>query len=172
MDTRVRISIIAAVAENGVIGRAGDLPWRLQADLKRFRELTKDHMVIVGRKTHESIVDRLGGLLPDRRTILISRQPGYNAPGCQAVQSWEEALRQVLSEEEVFVIGGAEIYRLALPHASRLYLTRVHSSAEGDAFFPAFDRTEWQLVSSESHEPDSKNEYPYTFEVWERRGRS
>lgn len=157
------LSIIAAVSDNNVIGRGGDLPWRLRADLRRFKALTTGHTVIVGRKTHESIVRRLGRPLPDRRTIVLSRTPG-RAEGCEVVTSWDEALERVRGEDEGFVIGGAEIYRLALPHADRIYLTRVHVDVRGDAFFPPFDRRAWQVVRQERHPRNADNQFDVMFE--------
>lgn len=162
------ISIIAAVSENDVIGRDGDLPWRLKTDLRRFRTLTVGHTVIVGRRTYESIVRRLGRPLPDRRTIVLSRSPGYAVEGCEVVATWEDAMARVKVEEEVFVIGGGEIYRLALPHADRIYLTHVHAVVSGDAFFPSFDRRAWKTVHQESHRRDQDNEFDHTFEILER----
>lgn len=165
----MKLSIIAAVSENSVIGRSGDLPWRLKSDLRRLRELTRGHAVIVGRKTHESILRRLGKPLPDRRTIVLSRSPNYAAPGCEVVNSWDEALKRFKDEDEVFVFGGEEIYQLALPHADRIYLTRVHAEIPGDAFFPPFDRDEWKVINQERHPSDEENEFAYTFEVLVRR---
>lgn len=167
----MRIVIIAAVAENGVIGRGDELPWRLPADLRRFRELTAGHTVIVGRKTHESIIRRIGHPLPDRRTIVVTRQAEYESPGCEVVHSWEEALERVKGRDEVFVIGGAVLYGLAIPTATRMYLTRVHVAPEGDTFFPDFVEEEWRLVWSEPHGRDERHEHGFTFEVWERRYR-
>ncbi len=158
------ISIIAAVAENGVIGRTGDLPWRLRSDLRRFKHLTLGHTVIVGRKTHESIVRRLGTPLPDRRTVVLSRTPGYTAERCLTAQSWEDAVRLATPEEEIFVIGGAEIYGLALPVADRMYLTRVHAAVAGDAYFPPFERGDWKVMRRESRPEDVANEFNFTFE--------
>lgn len=162
------LSIIAAVADNNVIGRSGDLPWRLQADLRRFRELTVGHAVIVGRKTHESIVRRLGRPLPDRRTIVLSRRPAPFVQGGEVASSWNEAMTVVRGEDEVYVIGGAEIYALAMLRAERLYLTRVHAVVPGDAFFPPFDRTHWRVVQQRYHPRDTANEFDVTFEDFVR----
>jgi dihydrofolate reductase len=164
----MHFTLIAAVAENGVIGREGQLPWRLSADLRRFRELTMGHAVIMGRRTWESI----GRPLPGRRMIVVSRQPGYRAAGVDVVGSFEDARR--LAEQgggdEAFIIGGGEIYRQALPVVDRLHLTRVHAAVDGDAHFPAFDASDWRLTASERHAADEKNEFPYSFEVYERVG--
>lgn len=136
------LSIVVAVAENGVIGRDNALPWRLRTDLRRFRALTMAKPLIMGRRCHESI----GRPLPGRETVVMTRDPAYRAEGMQLVGSWEEAKRAAaaaaarLGADEVAVVGGAEIYRLALPEAARLHLTLVHARPEGDVMFPAFDR--------------------------------
>jgi dihydrofolate reductase len=160
------ISLIVAVAENDVIGRRGELPWRLSADLRRFKELTMGHAIIMGRKTFESI----GRPLPGRRMIVVTRQADYRAEGADVVGGLEEAYRAAGSrgESEAFVIGGAEVFAQAKPQAERVYLTRVHATVDGDAFFPPLDSNQWRLVSSEPHAADAKNEYSYTFEIYER----
>lgn len=162
----MRLSIVVAVAENGVIGRGGKLPWHLSDDLRRFKKLTMGHTIVMGRRTWESI----GRLLPGRRMVVVSRQPDYRAAGCQVVPSLDAALRFAADagDDEALVIGGAEIYRLALPRAERLYLTRVHADVEGDTRLPEFDLSQWQLLESERHEADEKNEYACSFEVYER----
>ena len=154
-----RLSLIAAVADNRVIGRAGQLPWRLPADLARFREQTWGHHVVVGRRTWESI-DRL---LPGRTVVVLSRDPGYRAAGVATAGSLDEALRLAGSDPEVFVAGGAELFAQALPLADRLYLTRVHAEVEGDALFPELDPAAWQLVAREEHAADQANRYPLSF---------
>lgn len=164
------VSIIAAVADNAVIGRAGDLPWRLRRDLRRFRQLTMGHTVVAGRKTQEAIVRRLGGALPGRRTIVLSRDLGYAASDCEVAHSWDEAIALTGPGAEVFVIGGSEIYALGLPHADRMFLTRVHAEIPGDAFFPPFDPQAWRVESREAYPADPDNEYPHTFEVLVRAG--
>ncbi len=161
---------MVAVAENGVIGRSGDLPWRLREDLRRFRRLTGGHVVIVGRRTQESIMRRLGGPLPGRRTIVLSRQAGYRLPGCEIARTLDDALQLARGEEEVYVIGGAEVYREALSRADRIYLTRVHAAVEGDAFFPPLDPEEWRVTPLGRQPQDPENEYACTFELLERRG--
>lgn len=171
MDTGVRLSIVAAVAENRVIGRGEEIPWRLRADLRRFADLTRGHTVIVGRKTYEAILRRLGHPLRDRRTIVLTRRDSYPAPvGCEVATSWKDALARLSDEQEVFVIGGAEIYRLALPRVTRMYLTQVHMRCEGDVFFPSYDPLEWWAdENSEYHPADAENECGYTFTVLGRR---
>ncbi len=163
---RMIISIIVAVAENGVIGRQGALPWRLSADLRRFQRLTMGHMIVMGRRTWESI----GRSLPGRQMIVVSRQANYRAEGVQVVASLENAMQiaQESCDQELFIIGGAEIYRQALPHATRLYLTRVCAEVKGDTQFPEIDFRQWNGIESESHKADDKNDYDYCFELYER----
>jgi dihydrofolate reductase len=157
----MRVSLIAAMSETRAIGVENRLPWNLPEDLKRFRELTSGHAVIMGRKTHESI----GRLLPNRRNIIISRQPGYRVEGAMVVSSLEGALAACDSgESEAFVIGGAEIYRLALPRADRLYLTLIHERIPGDAFFPEFDPGAFRETSREEREASTR----YSFVVLDR----
>jgi dihydrofolate reductase len=158
------VTIIAAMSENRIIGRAGSLPWHLPADLKRFKSLTAGHTVIMGRKTFESI----GRPLPDRRCIVVTRNADYRAEGVVVVLSLEDALQQVADDEEVFIIGGGEIYRHALSLADRLELTIVHAEVEGDTRFPAIDLKDWTLISEEHHEADAQHAYPYTFRRYER----
>jgi len=162
----MRVSIIAAQAENGIIGRGGQLPWRLKADLRRFKKLTLGHTIIMGRKTWESI----GRPLPGRRMIVISRQLGYQAEGVDVVTSLEDALAlaQSAGEEEAFVIGGAEIYRLALAKADRLYITLVLAEVDGDTKFPEVEWETWTRIDSESCDADAENEYPTLFYSFER----
>src|SRR3712207_1658625 len=137
------LAIVAAVAENGVIGRDNKLIWRLRTDLRRFRDLTWGKPMIMGRKTFDSI----GKALPGRRTVMLTRDRGFSAEGVDVAHGWDEAVRRAgaLADEmgaaEISVVGGAEIYALALPAARRLHLTLVHASPEGDAVFPSFDRT-------------------------------
>ncbi|MBI4279215.1 MAG: dihydrofolate reductase [Armatimonadetes bacterium] len=164
----MRVSLVVAVAENGVIGRGGDLPWRLRADLRRFRDLTTGHVVVMGRRTHESILRRVGRPLPKRRSIVMTRTPGYRAEGCLVVSSWEEAMAAARGEDEVFVIGGAEVFRLALPHASRIYLTRVHADVPGDTFFAEIDPARWRVLQSERRAGDADNEFDCTFQILAR----
>jgi dihydrofolate reductase len=160
------VSLIVAAAENDVIGRQNDLPWRLSADLQRFKKLTMGHAVVMGRKTYESI----GRPLPGRRMIVVTRQPDYLAEGVEVVGDMQAAfdLAAAQGETELFVIGGAEIFAHFLPRVDRLYWTRVHAIVDGDVRFPAFARREWQLIESVRHEADAKNEHPYSFELYER----
>jgi len=141
------VSIIAAIAANGVIGRNNDLPWHLPEDLKRFRALTMGHHIIMGRKTYES----LGRLLPGRTTVVVSRNPDYHVEGAIVVSSLAAAMAACANDPEVFVIGGAQLYREALPLADRLYLTELQDAFEGDASFPAYDRSAWREELREAH---------------------
>ena len=158
------LSIIVAVSENGVIGRDGDLPWHLSADLKRFKRLTMGHTIVMGRKTWDSI----GRPLPGRESVIISRQLDFqpNYDEVQVVQNLNDALLK--SADETFVIGGASIYALALPLADRLYITRVHATVEGDTHFPEIDWNHWQLVEEESHQADERNDHDFSFQVYQR----
>src|SRR5262245_41471215 len=162
----MRVSIIVAVAENGVIGRDGTLPWHLPDDLKRFRQLTMGHAVVMGRKTWESI----GRPLPGRQMIVVTRQADYHPHGVHVAASLDDALQtaRAAGDDEAFVIGGAEIYRHALPLADRLYLTRIHATVEGDTLLPNWDDGNWRLVRREHHAADPKHEYPFSFELYER----
>lgn len=160
------ITIICALAANGAIGLRNRLLYRLSADLRRFRKLTTGHTVIMGRRTFESLPK---GALPDRRNIVLTRSEGFSAPGAEVFPSLEAALSACLPEEQVFIIGGASVYREALPLADRLCLTHIAATpAEADVYFPPMDETEWRLVASESHEADEKNEQPYTCADYER----
>jgi dihydrofolate reductase len=161
------ISIIVAASANNVIGREGELPWRLSDDLKRFKAITMGKPVVMGRKTWESI----GRPLPGRDNIVITRQPGFEAHGCHVVASTHEAIAAAAGADEIMVIGGSEIYALFLPEAGRVYLTRVHAEVEGDAFFGELGE-EWTLVSDEFHAADDRNEFDVSFRTYERTGRS
>src|SRR5258706_13589109 len=141
-----RVVIIAAVASNGVIGYRNRMPWHLPEDLKRFRQLTLGHAVIMGRRTFESIGKPLAG----RNNIVVTRSPGWTGSGCRAAHSIETALAAVYAQQDAFVIGGAEIYALALPFACRLYITEIERDFEGDAFFPEFDRSRWREIPRKS----------------------
>ena len=161
------ISIIVAMAENRVIGVNNTLPWRLPADLRHFRHVTTGHHVIMGRRNYESI----GRPLPDRTNIVITRNPAYQAPGCRVKHSLADALRDIQDDPEVFIIGGAEIYRQAIGGADRIYLTLVHADISGDTFFPEFDVREWRETSRARHEADEKNPYAYSFVTYDRKNR-
>jgi dihydrofolate reductase len=149
---------------NGVIGRDGDLPWHLSADLRRFKQLTMGHHIIMGRKTFESI----GRLLPGRTSIVVTRQPDFTAPGAVVAHSLNDAIAAASDDEEAFIIGGAEIYHQALAVIDRIYLTEVEADVPGDARFPEFDRTEWTVAERTEYPADERNDHPHTFTVLER----
>ncbi|MCH7544812.1 MAG: dihydrofolate reductase [Planctomycetes bacterium] len=159
------LTIIVAMSENRVIGRDGDLPWRLPEDLKRFKRLTTGHHVIMGRKTFET----LGRPLPNRTNIVITRRQDFPAPGdIRIAHSLEEALGLAESDVEPFVLGGGEIYALALPLAGRLELTVIHATIPGDTYFPDYDESEWTLVADDRHEADENHEHPFSFRTYQR----
>lgn len=163
------ISIVVAASDNNVIGHLNQIPWYLSRDLKNFKELTTGHTAVMGRKTFESIMARLGKPLPNRKNVIITRQEDFVAPSeCVIVGSWEEAMEKTKGEE-VFVSGGEAIYQMALPHADCLYLTRVHMQSEGDIKMPITDFSEWSLVSEEKWPKDEKNEYDATYQIYERK---
>ena len=159
------ISLIVAASANNVIGVRGELPWRLPADLKRFKAITMGKPIVMGRLTWESI----GRALPGRHNIVISRQSGFAAEGCTVAGSPEAAIEAAGDVPEIMVIGGGHIYTQFLPLADRIYLTRVHAEVEGDAFFPEVDEREWDAVASEAHEADDAGAPPHTFLTLERR---
>ncbi len=161
------ISIIVAIAQNGAIGYKGDLIYHLSADLRRFKELTTGHTVIMGRKTYESLPK---GALPNRRNIVLTRQQGASFPGTEVYSSIDEALNKCSRDEKVYIMGGAQVYTQALPMADELEITLVHDSpAQADTFFPEFGSDEsWHLINREDHQPDEKNPYPYSFLTYRR----
>ncbi len=153
------VSIVVAAAENNVIGRGNDLPWRLPDDLKRFKSLTIGKPIVMGRKTHESI----GRPLPERKNIVISRQVGFVAEGCTTVSSLDAALAAAGDVPEVMVIGGAEIFREALPRADQLYFTRIHADVPGDTHFPDIVMEDWTELESDYHPADDRHAFAFTF---------
>ena len=161
------VSIIAAMDRKRGIGVDNKLPWRLSADLKRFRELTMGHHIIVGRKTFESI----GRPLPGRRMIVVTRDRNYKAEGCDLAHSVEDAARlaRERGESEVFICGGAEIYAQSIGIVDRMYLTFVDAEVAADTFFPEFDEREWSELESVYRPADEKNQYPFTFKLLVRR---
>lgn len=160
------VSAIVATARNGVIGKNNEIPWYLPADLKYFKRTTIDHHVIMGRKTFES----MGRPLPKRTNIVVTRDVFFIASGCLIARTIEEALGMAYDngETEAFIIGGGEIYRQSMKYCDRIYLTEIDIEPEGDVFFPEMDAAEWALSSSEAHPADEKNEWAYTFKVYER----
>ncbi|MEQ8849066.1 dihydrofolate reductase [Botrimarina sp.] len=164
--------MVVAAAENGVIGRDGELPWRLPADLRRFKSLTMGHAIVMGRKTFESI----GRPLPGRVSVVLTRDTRWSVgEEVRVAHDLPEAIRlastaEGMQRDAVYVIGGEQVYRLAAPAADRVHLTRVHATVEGDARFPPLDPAEWRRVEAEAHPADEENEHAFTFEVWERVG--
>jgi len=161
------ISTIVAVAKNNVIGKDNDIPWYLPADLKYFKKVTTGHHIVMGRKCYESI----GRPLPKRTNVVVTRNPFFMATGCLVTHNVAEAVQiaEANGEEEVFIIGGGQIYEIALPHVDRIYLTEVDLEVDGDIFFPEIDEKNWTLVKETKHQADEKNEYNYTFKILERK---
>lgn len=161
------ISLIAAVAENGVIGQENELVWHLPDDFKYFKQTTSGHPILMGRKTFES----LGKPLPNRLNVVITRNADYQPEGVVVVDSLEKAIEEARKTgiAEAFVIGGAEIYRQAIASADRLYLTEVKASYEGDARFPDFNKTDWQEMSRRPHPADDRHAVAFDFVIWERK---
>jgi dihydrofolate reductase len=160
--------LIVAVADNEVIGNAGQLPWHLPADLARFKRLTMGHSMIMGRRTYDSI----GRLLPGRTTLIVTRQADYEVPGALMVNSVEEALKAVADDVRPFVTGGGEIYRQFLPWVTEVQLTRVHTCPPGDTLMPDLglaDSGLWDLVESETHPADEKNQFSYSFLTYRKK---
>ncbi|MDD5570620.1 MAG: dihydrofolate reductase [Bacteroidales bacterium] len=156
------VSIIVAVAENNVIGKDNKLIWHLPADLAHFKSITMGHHIIMGRKTFESI----GKPLPGRTSVIITKQKDYKADGCIAVSSLEEALKVAVNDAEVFIVGGAEIYRQSIDVAGKIYFTKVYESFEGDVFFPEIDMNKWKISSKTNFFPDEKNKFKYSFIIF------
>jgi len=161
---RPRISIIVAYAANRVIGNAGRIPWHLSEDLRRFRRITMGHHIVMGRKTWESI----GRLLPGRKHLILSREPGYDVPGALVVSSIEAAIASAQDDSEIFVVGGSEIYALALPLAQRILATEIEQDFNGNVHFPQVDRSDWRETARESRQ-DAASGLRFSFLTLERR---
>lgn len=160
------ISHIVAMDQNRVIGKDNRLPWHLPADLAHFKKITMGHAIVMGRKTFESI----GRPLPGRENVVVTRNRAFQAEGCTVLHSLEAIFQFAAKRgDEVFVIGGAELFQATLPFADRLYITKIEASFPGDTFYPAFDESEWQLVSYAKGIKDEKNRYDYAFTVYERK---
>lgn len=159
-----RVSIIVAMAKNRVIGAANGIPWHLPNELKLFKSVTMGHPIVMGRRTYESI----NRLLPGRTTVIVTRQPGYQVPGAIIAHSLEDAIAACPADDEIFVIGGGELYKSALPMADRIYLTTVDAAPDGDTFMPEFDLGEWRETSSQSYPADNEHRYAYRFAVYDR----
>jgi dihydrofolate reductase len=164
------VSLIAAMASNRVIRRNNDLPWQLPDDMKYFMQTTKGHHCVMGRKNYDSIPSKFKPL-PQRTNIVVTRQKNLDAPGCIVVDSIGQALTVAAGngESEVFIIGGAEIYHLGMPHAHRIYLTEIEASIDGDTYFPAFDTTVWKEASRRHHAADERHAYAFDFVVYEKK---
>ncbi len=160
-----RLSLIAAMAANRAIGIRNTLPWRLPEDLKRFKALTMGHHIVMGRKTYDSI----GKPLPGRDTVIVTRNIDYAVPGCIAVNSLDAALTVSHGDSEVFFVGGADLYRQALPIAHRIYLTEIQRVFDGDAFFPEFDLSLWQESTREVHQANGGPDFEYHFVIYDRK---
>jgi len=162
-----QLTLVVAAADNGVIGRDAGLPWRLPEDLRRFKATTIGKPILMGRRTYESI----GRALPGRLNLVLTRSPQWSAPGVVVVHTLAAALAAAAGAPELMVIGGAEIYRLVLPHAQRILLTRVHAELDGDTFFPDPTALEWREAAREEHPADERHPYAMSFVTLERRAR-
>lgn len=165
----MEIAMIAAVAENGVIGKDNDLVWSLPDDMKYFMNTTKDHFIVLGRKNYESIPPKFRPL-PNRTNVVITRQPAFKLDNAQVVHSLEEAigLCKKHKQKKIFIIGGGQIYEQALTQTDTLYITEIHHAFEGDTFFPEYNKEEWEEVSRIHHPVDDKHKYPFDFVVYKR----
>jgi len=159
------LSLIVAVADNGVIGHQNRLPWKLLADLKHFKDTTSDHHIIMGRKTFESI----GRPLPNRTNIVISRNKKLKIKNVIIKNSLNDALKFSKKEKEAFIIGGEDIYKLALPKTDKIYLTKVHTKPKGDSHFPKLNNKKWKKINCIKHKKDDKNEHDYDFCIYEKK---
>ncbi len=158
------LELVVAIAANGVIGNGNRLPWHLPADLKRFRALTTGHAIVMGRRTWESI----GRALPDRQSIVVTRQRDFAAPGAEVAPSLEDAIARVVRPDPVYCIGGAEIFRAALELATRMHVTEIDADFPGDALFPEYDRMEWREAAREVHPAGTDAAFAYAFVTYER----
>lgn len=164
----MKLALIVATDEAGLIGRNNELPWRLSADLQYFRKVTMGKPIIMGRRTHESI----GRVLPGRDNIIITSDIQYQAEGCTVVHSLEQAIEHCKQADEVMVMGGASLYQQCLPLVEIVYLTQVHASLQGDTWFPKWDKHDWVKTSEQTFPADDKNEYPYSFLTYQRKSAS
>lgn len=164
----MKISLISAVAQNGVIGKENDLPWYLPDDFAYFKRKTSQHPIIMGRKS----LDALGKPLPNRTNIVLTRNPDFQFEGVTVLHTLDDAIAaaKAVNDQEIFVIGGSEIYAMALPVATTLYLTEIHKAYDGDASFPAFNKADWIETSRQDHPADDRHETSFDFVVYERKG--
>lgn len=161
----MKLALVAAMAKGRVIGFQGDMPWHMPADLAHFKRLTMGKPMIMGRRTFESI----GRPLPGRQNIVVTRQPGWQAAGCDVADSIDAALALAGKAAEIIVMGGATLYEQCLPIADKLYLTFIDAECNGDTFFPVWDEAVWHCAAQERHAADEKNAHAYTFTTWQRR---
>ncbi len=161
-----KISIIVAIAANNAIGKDNDLLWHISEDLKRFKRLTKDHFVIMGKRTYFSLPTRP---LPNRINMIITDVPGEQIDDCLMAYSIEDAVDKMDAENENFIIGGGSIYRQFMPLADKLYITRVHKNFEADTFYPEISPDEWLLVDKKYINDDPQNDFTYSFEIYKRK---
>lgn len=159
------VTLIVAAAENNAIGKGNKMPWHLPNDFKYFKKNTLEHSVVMGRKTYQSI----GKPLPERRNIVLTRDLTYKSDEVDVANSLREVFSYCRDEHEIFIIGGAEIYKQALPYADKVLLTRVHTELEADAFFPELPPHDWKLISDEKHQKDEKHAFDYSFQVFEKK---
>lgn len=164
MKSSTKITLIVAAAENNAIGKDNKMLWHLPNDFKYFKQNTVGHSIIMGRKTFESI----GKPLPERRNIILTRDINYRNDAVDVANSVQEVLNYCRDEREIFIIGGAEIYKQTLALADRVLMTRVHTALDGDAYFPELSNNEWKLTSQAVHQKDEKHAFDYTFEVWDK----
>lgn len=167
------ISMIAALAENNVIGKNNDLPWHLPDDMKYFMQTTKGHFVIMGRKNYQSIPEKFRPL-PNRTNIVVTSQAHFEAPGCLIVNSLDKAIELCIkaNQKEIFLIGGSSIYKEGLKLANKLYLTEIHAEIDGDVFFPTLNKSDWIETSRIPHPNDERHKYAFDFVVYERLSRA
>ncbi len=163
LEPNSKLALIVAVSDNGIIGRENTLPWRISADLQRFKKLTMGHAIIMGRKTFDSI----GRLLPGRKTIILTRDQEFALPGATLAYDWSDVWTNCAADAQPFVVGGATIYEQSIAWCQTLYLTRVHTEIAGDASF-RWDENQWILAESATHQRDARNEFDYTFETYDR----
>ncbi|HEU5145439.1 MAG TPA: dihydrofolate reductase [Chryseosolibacter sp.] len=163
------VSAIAALSRNRVIGKNNDLPWKLPDDMKFFMETTRGHHVVMGRRNYDSLHEKYKPL-PQRTNIVITRQQNFKAPGCEVMHAVEPALdlARKNGESECFIIGGAEIYQLAMPYTTRLYMTEIDAVIEGDTFFPEFNPSDWKEISRQHHPADQRHAYAFDIVVYDR----
>ena len=163
----MKISMIAAMGQNRVIGKDNDIPWHLPDDFQYFKKTTEGHYVLMGRKNYESLPPKFKPL-PNRPNVVITRNESYDAPGTEVVNSLEGAIEiaRKNNEEEVFIIGGGEIYKLGLAYADTIYLTEINGEFEGQTIFPEFDKSEWKEISREHHSTDERHKYSFDFVIY------